>query len=76
MPSYAVAMCQSLSQVRLFVTPWTVAHQASLSTEFSRQAYRSGLPFPTPADVLNPRIEPGSPTLWTASLPSKLPGKP
>ena len=76
MPSYAVAMCQSLSQVRLFVTPWTVAHQAYLSTEFASQAYRSGLPFPTPADVLNPRIEPGSPTLWTDSLPSKLPGKP
>ena len=76
MPSYAIAVCQSLSHIRLFVTPWTVAHQSSLSTEFSRQAYRSGLPFPTPVDVLNPRIEPGSPTLWIDSLPSKLPGKP
>ena len=34
-----------LSRVRLFVTPWTVAHQAPPSTQFSRQAYWSGLPF-------------------------------
>ena len=40
-------MCaQSLSCVRLFVTPWTVAHQAPLSMGFSRQEYWSGLPFP------------------------------
>ena len=38
----------SLSCVRLFVTPWTVAHQAPLSMRFSRQEYWSGLPFPTP----------------------------
>ena len=37
-----------LSRVRLFVTPWTVAHQAPPSVEFSRQEYWSGLPFPTP----------------------------
>ena len=36
-----------LSRVRLFATPWTVTCQASLSTEFSRQKYWSGLPFPT-----------------------------
>ena len=40
-----------LSHIRLFVTPWTVAHQAPLSTEFSRQEYWSGLPFPTPGDL-------------------------
>ena len=37
---------KSLSRVRLFSTPWTVAYQAPPSMEFSRQAYWSGLPFP------------------------------
>ena len=40
-----------LSHVWLFVTAWTVACQASLSMEFSRQEYWSGLPFPTPGDI-------------------------
>ena len=43
-----------------FATPWTVAHQAPLSMEFSRQEYWNGLPFPSPGDLLNPRIKPGS----------------
>ena len=53
-------MCvyQSLSRVRLFATPKTVACQASLSGEFSRQEYWRGLPFPSPGDVLNPGTEP------------------
>ena len=38
---------KSLSPVRLFMTPWTVAHQAPPSMEFSRQEYWSGLPFPS-----------------------------
>ena len=42
---------KSLSRVRLFVTPWTVAHQASPSVGFSRQEYWSGLPFPSPQSV-------------------------
>ena len=42
---------KSLSLVRLFVTPWTVAYQASLSLEFSKQGYWSGLPFPSPGDL-------------------------
>ena len=54
---------QSLSHVWFFVTPWTVAHQAPLSMEFSRQEYWSRLPFPSPGDLPNPRIEPGSPAL-------------
>ena len=54
---------KSLSRVWLFVTPWTVAHQAPLSMGFSRQEYWSGLPFPSPGDLPNPGIEPGSPTL-------------
>ena len=40
-----------------FVTPWTVACQAPLSLEFSRQEYWSGLPFPSPGDLLYPRTE-------------------
>ena len=55
---------KSLSHVRLFATPWTVAHQAPPSMGFSRQEYWSGLPFPFPGDLSNPGIEPGSPTLW------------
>ena len=65
-----------LSHVRLFVTPWTVAHQAPQSMEFSRQEYRSGLPFPSPGDLPNPGIEPGSPALHPDALPSEPPGKP
>ena len=41
-------VCVLLSRVRLFSTPWTVAHQAPLSMGSSRQEYRSGLPFPFP----------------------------
>ena len=41
-------------------TPWTVAHEAPLSTEFSRQEYRSGLSFPIPGDLLDSGIEPAS----------------
>ena len=44
---------QSLSCVRLFVTPWTVAHQAPPSMEFPRQEYWSGLPFLTPLYVIS-----------------------
>ena len=54
---------KSLSHVQLLVTPWTVAYQAPPSVGFSRQEYWSGLPFPSPGDLPNPRIKPGSPTL-------------
>ena len=47
--------------VWLFVTPWTAAHQAPLSMEFSRQETWSGLPFSTPEDFSNPGIKPTSP---------------
>ena len=56
-------------------TPWTVAYEAPLSTGFSRQEYWSGLPFPSPGDLPNPGIEPGSPALQTDALPSEPPGK-
>ena len=54
---------KSLSRVWLFATPWTVAHQAPPSMEFSRQEYWSGLLFPSPGDPPDPGIEPGYPTL-------------
>ena len=72
---------KSLSRVRLFVTPGTAAHQVPLSMGFSRQEYWSGLPFPSPGDLPDPRIEPRSPALqadagrrfnlWATRKPSK-----
>ena len=70
------AVVQLLSRVRLFATSWTVAHQALLSMEFSRQEYWSGLPFPSPADLPDPAIKTQSPALQMDSLPSEPPGKP
>ena len=58
------------------MTPWTVAHQAPPSMEFSRQEYWSGLPFPSPGDCPNLGIEPGSPTLQADALLSEPPGNP
>ena len=57
------------SHVRLFGTPWTVACQTPLSTEFFRQEYWSGLPYPTPEHLPNPGIEPESAALQADSLP-------
>ena len=57
------------------VTPWTAARQSSLSLEFSRQEYWSGLSFPSPGDLPYPRIEPGSPTLQADSSLCEPPGK-
>ena len=64
----------SLIRVQLFVIPWTVAHHAPLSMEFSRQEYWSGLPFPSPECLSNPGIEPSSPALQVDSLLSEPPG--
>ena len=50
-----------LSHVRLFVTLWTVASQAPMSMEFSRQEYWNGSPFPPPGDLPDPETEPTSP---------------
>ena len=65
-----------LSRVQLFVTLWTVAHQAALSMGFSRQKYWSGLPLPSPGDLPDPGVEPGSPALQADALSSEPPGKP
>ena len=54
---------KSLSCVGLFVTTWTVAYQVPPSMGFSRQEYWSGLPFPSPGDLPEPGIKPGSPAL-------------
>ena len=54
---------QVLNHVELFVTPWTVVHQAPWSMGFPRQEYWSGLPFPSPGDLPDPGIEPMSPAL-------------
>ena len=62
-----------LSCIQLFATPWTVAHQAPLSMEFSRQEYWSGYLFPY---LLDTGIKPGFPALQADFLLSEPPGKP
>ena len=64
-------MTYSLNNVQLFESPWTVAHHAPLSVEFSRQEFWSGLPFPSPGDLPDPGIEPGSPALQAHFLLSE-----
>ena len=67
---------KSLSHVWLFATPRTVVYQAPPSMGFFRLEYWNGLPFPSPEDLLNPGIEPGSPTLQADALSSEPPGRP
>ena len=74
-PGKTQVKVKSLSRVRLFATPWTVAYQSPQSMEFSRQEYWSGLPFPSPGDLPDPGIKPESPTLQADALPSEPPGK-
>ena len=66
---------RSLSCARLFATPWTIAHQAPLPMEFSRQEYWSGLPFPSPGELPDAGIKPRSPALQVDALTSEPPGK-
>ena len=70
-----VKVIVSRSYLTLF-SPMTGAHQSTLSMEFSRQEYWSGLPFSSPGYLPNPVIEPGSPALQTDPLLSEPPGKP
>ena len=68
----------SCSAVLHFAAPWTLAHQAPLPMEFSRQEYWSEAPFPTPGDFPNPGIEPMSlryPALITGCFTTEPPGK-
>ena len=62
---------KSLSRVWLLETPWAVAYQDPQSMEFSRQECWSGSPFPSPGDLPNSGIEPGSPALQADALPSE-----
>ena len=66
---------QPLSHIWLFATPWTVAHQAPLSMEFSRQEYWSRLPLPFSGDLPNPEIKCISPALAGSFFTTALPGK-
>ena len=66
----------SYSDMWLFATTWTVAHQAPLSIAFPRQKYWSGLPFPSPGNLPSPGTEPRCPALQADSLWSEPPGKP
>ena len=59
-----------------FVTPWTVACQAPLSTEFSRQEYWNRLPFPTPGDLPNPGTKPASLAWAGGFFTTSAPGTP
>ena len=70
-----VCMLSWFSCVRPFVTPWTIAHQASLSMGFSRQEYWSGLLCPPPGDLPDSGIESWSPALQADSLSPEPPGK-
>ena len=59
-----------------FATPWTIARQAPLSMDFPGKDTGNGLPFPSPGDLPDPEIEPGSPALLADSSLSEPPGKP
>ena len=76
-PPDPLSEVKSLSCIRLFVTPWTVAQQAPPSMGFSRQEHWSGcLPFPSPGDLPHPGIELRSPALRADALTSEPPGTP
>ena len=69
-------MCCVLSRVRLFATAWTVTRQAPLSMGILQARNLDWVAMPSPGDLPDPGIEPGSPTLQVDSLPAELPGKP
>ena len=73
--SISLCVCV-LSRIQLFATPWTVAHQAPLSTEFSRQEHWSGLSFPSPGGLPDRGTEPRSPALTGGSFTPEALGKP
>ena len=71
-----VAVVKVTQSCPTLATPWTVAHQVPLSMGFSRQEYWSGLLFPSPRDLSDPRIESMSPALQADSLLTELGEKP
>ena len=77
--SMHVCVLSWFSHVQLFATPWTAAHQVSMSMESSRQEYWSGLPCPPPGDLSDPSLEPispASPALQTDTFTTEPPGSP
>ena len=77
--SFCICPCACSVMSNPFATPWTAAHQASLSMEFSRQDHWSWLPFPLLGDLPNPGIKPRSlvsPALASRFFTTELPGKP
>ena len=66
--TYSDVVVQSLQLCPTLVTSWTVALQAPLSMEFPRQEYWTGLPFPSPGDLPEPGVKPGSLKLQVDSL--------
>ena len=73
---FCICVLSRFSHVRLFAAPWTIAHQVSLSTGFSRKEHWTGLQCPPPGDLPDPGIKPVSPALQADSLPTEAPGKP
>ena len=74
----AARVCSVAQSPPMFANPWAVACQAPLSMGFSRQEYRSGLPFLPPGDLSDPAIKPespGSPASAGRFLPLVPPGK-
>ena len=72
-PLWCVLSCSVISNS--LGAPWTAAHQVPLSMGFPRKEYWSGLPFPSPGNLPDPGIEPGSHALQADSLPSEPPGE-
>ena len=71
-----LSVCLVTQSCPTLVTPQTIACQAPLSMDFSRQKYWSGQPFPSPGDLPNPGNESRAPELQVDSLPPEPPGKP
>ena len=70
---YTLHSAVSRSVLSVSVTPWTAAHQAPLSMEFSRREHWSGMPCPSPGGLPHPGINPDSPALQADPLPSEPP---
>ena len=73
---FTLCVCESLSHVQLFVTPWTVTRKAPLSMGILQARIVEWVPFLSPGSLPEPGIEPRFPTLWADSLQSEPPGKP
>ena len=65
--SWTIKKVKAHTHVQLFATLWTVAYHTPPSMGFSRQEYWSGLPFPSPEDLPDPRIEPQSSGVYRLS---------